>query len=917
MKKGPLLAYRSFIIGSVVIYLAVSSFYLAFEWNRHKIQTSSNAIILARSVASGFSTDSIISLSGSTQDLVKPGYNFIKQELIRLIHDIDEIHFAYLLAQRGDSLIFLVDSEMPDSPDYAPPGLVFTEAADVYRKPFRTGEIALTNPTKDRWGTWVSVLVPIKEPITGAVIALFGIDFPVKEWYRQLGQRFLTDIFVVTIFLIFTLLLIWSQTQKVKLKKLSDKAAKDEALYRGIFEQAPIGIAIVKDKAFISRSEFSQMNMNPMMEKILNRTNSEIEYLSWVDITHPDDLPADLEKFEQFQAGAINGYSMEKRFLRPDGSSVWVDMKVSPLLGGSSIEKIHLCLLENISEKKAIAEALRVSERDKAIIFAHLPGLVYRCKYDRDWTMVFLSDGCRELTGYQAESLLGNRDISFNEIIPPEYRETLWNEWKLRLFKRMPFRFEYEIITANGERKWVLELAQGVYKENGEVEALEGIMLDISDKKRMENTLKYSSDHDLWSGLYNRKYLHEVFAADQKAGRFKRRALIGINISSIFKLNLLYGYSYGQELIRKVAEALSENCNPKCEVFYIFENWFVIYGKGYDSQEQLLKICSAAARTIESVLRKERISVGIGVVEIKPDDTVDLEVQLKRLLIASEKNMYTPTTDIVIDFFTSAMQERLDREEALSHELVQVAAGENVDKLFLHYQPIFDLKSDKIIGFEALARFESEQFGGVSPLEFIPLAEKTKTITGLGDLVIYRAFDFLKNLETHGHHSTTIAINISALQLLREGFINRLDEQIKQKSINPKTIVLEITESVFASDFNEINRLLLALKEIGIKIAIDDFGTGYSSLARERDLNIDGLKIDKSFIDRLLEINTATAITTDIISMAHKLGHYVVAEGVEEQMQLEYLKQHGCDMIQGYLISKPVSEEEALKLLER
>ena len=898
------------------MYLVVSSSFLVFEWNRHRLQTSSTAIILARSVIAGIQTDYLAKLSGSDQDIGKPEYNLIKQGLMRLIHDTKEIHFAYLLAMKNDSLIFLVDSEAPDNPDYAPPGLVYTEAADVYRKPFKTGEIVLTNPTKDRWGTWVSVLVPIKDFENNKVIALFGIDFPAKEWYRQISGRLIADIIVVIVFLIFTIVLIRSKAQQDILRQLSEKITKDEALYRGIFEQAPIGIAIVKDKTFVSRSEFGYMNANPMIEKILKRTGAELEHLSWVDITHPDDLQADLKKFEQFKAGTISGYSMEKRFLRPDGTHVWVDMKVSPLIGDSNSDKIHLCLLEDVSEKKAIAEALRLSERDKSIIFSHLPGLVYRCKYDRNWTMEFISDGCYDLTGYSCDSLVGNRDISFNEIITPEYREILWNEWKLKLVDKTPFRFEYEITTASGERKWVLELAQGVFDEKGEVEALEGIILDITDRKQMENKLKYSSEHDLWTGLPNRKKLHAIFAADQKAGLPQTRALIGINLSSIYKLNLTFGYIYGQQLILKVAKALIQHATPKCEVFYTYENWFVFYIRDYESQAPLLKCCSAITRTVESIMRNERINVGIGVVEISPDDTLTLEQQLKRLLIASEKSMYIPTINIAIDFFTSEMQKQLEREEAISHELLQVVAGENTDKLFLNFQPVFDLRTKKIVSFEALARFKSSHFGLVPPTEFIPIAEKTRAITELGELIILNAFRFLKFLETHGHLSTGVAINISAIQLIREGFVNQFLELVKQESINPRNIILEITESVFTDDYRTVNKILLALKGLGIKIAIDDFGTGYSSLARERELNVDGVKIDKYFIDKLLILDPNVTITADIISMVHRLGHYVVAEGVEEQKQLDYLQKNGCDMIQGYLISKPVSEDAALKLLE-
>jgi len=161
-----------------------------------------------------------------------------------------------------------------------------------------------------------------------------------------------------------------------------------------------------------------------------------------------------------------------------------------------------------------------------------------------------------------------------------------------------------------------------------------------------------------------------------------------------------------------------------------------------------------------------------------------------------------------------------------------------------------------------------------------------------------------------------MSINISAIQLLKHDFTANLLRMIKAMQVDPRCIYLEITESVFASNYQDINKILGQLQSMGIQIAIDDFGTGYSSLARERELNINCLKIDKFFIDTLMTLTDEEAITGDIISLAHKLGHCVVAEGIEHERQLQYLRKFGCDKIQGYLISRPVDEKAALSLLE-
>lgn len=196
------------------------------------------------------------------------------------------------------------------------------------------------------------------------------------------------------------------------------------------------------------------------------------------------------------------------------------------------------------------------------------------------------------------------------------------------------------------------------------------------------------------------------------------------------------------------------------------------------------------------------------------------------------------------------------------------------------------------------------------------MAEKTNMLAPFGERIIILALRFLKKLKETGHDTIAVSINISIIQILENGFASRLLNMINDMHLNPENVEIELTESVFSIEREEINTVINELKAAGIKVLIDDFGTGYSSFARVSELDIDCLKIDKSFIDKLLVSKTEEAITGDIISMAHKLGHCVVAEGVEYEEQLSYLREHNCDMIQGYLISRPLDEDSALNLLK-
>lgn len=908
---------RMFVIIVIVVIAVLSGLYLRFAWDRYQDIASSEAIMLAQSLETLFRTEEIARLSGSDADLVKPEYIMTKSSLMQLVKTTNPIHFAYLVGERDGSIVILLDSESSDSPDYSPPGQVYEEADDSYWETFRSGKTILTGPITDRWGTWISALVPIKNPIDGKVIAAFGIDYAAADWYADLWKQMIPDAIIVSCLMMLFFALLRSRAQQLKLKALSEKLAFDENLYHSVFDQAPIGIAIVNDKSFVIQSEFGSMNMNPMFERILGRTSHDLGNLKWTEITHPEDLPADLEKFEQFKNGEINGYSLEKRFLKPNGSSLWTNMKISHFLGSYDQHSMHLCLLEDISTHKEIEKSLLESERSKSVLVANLPGMAYRSKYDRNWTMQFVSDGCFQLTGYHPESLIYNKYLSYNDLITPEYREPLWKEWERLLAQRLPFQYEYEITTANGERKWVLELAEGIFNENGEVEALEGIILDISNRKGMENHLRYLNEHDSWTGLYNRAYLENLLRSDAKNLKKEKRAAVGINLSTVHQLSMIYGFYYGQELIKKATEAMTLLCTDHHQLFNTYVNRFAFYVKDYEDKNELIAFCNTVVQTLESVLAAERIGGGIGIIEIDEDNEQDIDRVFKDLLIASEKAIAVIDRDFAFCFYDTNMEMQIIREETIRNELVQIAAGENSSRLYLQFQPILDLKLNRICGFEALARLNSDNLGVVPPLEFIAIAEKTKLSIPLSQNIILQAFHFLNRLKENGYDTISVSINISAIQLLRSDFVENLFDMIQEMQVNPANICIEITESFFASNYQVVNKILAKLVKIGIKIALDDFGTEYSSLARVRELNINCLKIDKHFIDKLLLLKEEEAITADIISMAHRLGHCVIAEGVEHEKQWQYLKNHGCDRIQGYLIAKPLDEEVAMELLNQ
>lgn len=702
-------------------------------------------------------------------------------------------------------------------------------------------------------------------------------------------------------------------------QRLLEQEIDDQHLtFDTIFEQAPMGMAIAHADRFAHTSHILD-RVNPQFCSITEQTPDQLHRQDLANMIHPDDRLEEALHFERLQAGVIKNYAMELRLISRSNAIKWVSMVVSKIRVRNNEKHTHICLMKDITGRKTAEKELLESERSKSILLSHLPGMAYRGSFNRQRTMQFVSAGCYELTGYCEAQLTKDAALAFYEVIAPEHRDRLWIACQFAITQRLPYKFEYEIVTRTGERKWVLEMGQGILNEDNQVETLEGIILDISQRKNMENRLRYNNEHDQWTGLYNRHSLVQALYDEFQKEKTGKHALIGINLSAIHSLTKSYGFLYSQDLIKKSAQRLIPLADDFKKLFIIHENQFVFYVKNYHSIAELFDICNDIKDALVPLFAAERIGFGVSVVEVDEIFKNDIELLMKNVLIVSEFAMHLvddEDADYGICFLNDEIKAEIQREEYIQKELLRIADGENQDQLFMHFQPIVDVSTNKITEFEALARLRMEPYGMVPPLEFIPISEKSKLILPLGKHLLRQACAFLSHLHKAGHESIKVSINICTIQLLKHDFVSSFFEIVEDMNVNPASIIIEVTESVFSDSYREINEVLGTLREAGVTIAIDDFGTGYSTLAREFELHVDCLKIDKYFVDKLLLTDAKSAITSDIISMAHKLGHYVVAEGVEHSSQMEYLINHGCDRIQGFLISKPLPREDAIAFIK-
>ena len=270
-----------------------------------------------------------------------------------------------------------------------------------------------------------------------------------------------------------------------------------------------------------------------------------------------------------------------------------------------------------------------------------------------------------------------------------------------------------------------------------------------------------------------------------------------------------------------------------------------------------------------------------------------------------------------LHIYNEEIKKQVAREEHLKQELFNVAYSEEPHKLRLVFQPLVDLKSGKTVAFEALARYESDIYGHVSPVEFIPLVEKNRLAVGFGKKIIDLAISFLQELLHNGISDIPVSVNTSILQLLDPWFIESLLRKLNAAHVPPYLFIIELTESVFATNINLLNERLTTLSKHGILTALDDFGTGFSSLALIEKLRFSTVKIDRLFIQNLTRENMGMTTIPEIIQICHKFGLASLAEGIETIDQYNLLRELGCKYGQGFYMSRPLKACDALDFIKQ
>jgi len=382
-----------------------------------------------------------------------------------------------------------------------------------------------------------------------------------------------------------------------------------------------------------------------------------------------------------------------------------------------------------------------------------------------------------------------------------------------------------------------------------------------------------------------------------------RAAMIIINLDNFKYVNDSYGHDFGDSLLKEVSESILEAVTDDILVSRYSGDTFLLFKSDITDIHEVIALCNIITKSFEepNIVNKKKIyltaSIGIA---LSPDHGIDYNTLLKNADAAMYEAKKNGKNEC--DFFNDNLSIKLKRIYSLQKGL-RTALKNN--EIYVMFQPKVSLDDSLVNGFEALARWESHEFGLVNPAEFIPIAESSKMIIPIGSFVLEEVFKKTKCLLNEGNDNFKIAVNLSEMQLREDVVLSDFKRLIEKYRINPKYIEVEITESMLMKSFDKNVKIIQEIKNLGVSIALDDFGTGYSSLNYLTKLPIDVLKIDRSFVIDLMSNPKSKCIVENIINLSHQLGIEVVAEGVEDKSQVEYLRMILCDVVQGYYYSKP------------
>lgn len=566
-------------------------------------------------------------------------------------------------------------------------------------------------------------------------------------------------------------------------------------------------------------------------------------------------------------------------------------------------------------DRKLTKQSLHEKEIDRRYqsLLDNFPGMAFRCLNDKDWTMEFVSKGCKAITGYSVDAFMEMTDGKFNLLIHPNDQNKVFTEVSIAVSNGQQYEIEYRIISRSKKIKWVLEKGQLIKDLKTNQEYIEGFKLDITEKKRAEDKLKKIIRFDQATGLANRAYLNEFLNRRLNAinENTHKTMVVVISINRHDKVRELYSETGVQSCYKKIAKLLQKNASPSDFIAFIDNRYFVyvttfIKDELYDLEVKIEETLESIAS--KSIVNKLTIEDGLSAgISLYPDDATMPDDLINKAIFACNQVNIKCQNKTCLSFYDERKYQRYKKHLRIENDIIS-AMVEN--QFYLVYQPIVNIQTNCIHALEALIRWDHPEFGLIPPSCFIPIAEHTGLIDRLENWIIEHALrDFHEKILPQ-NNKVKLSINVSPTHLRHNEVKELFSKLISEFLIDKQKIIIEITETSLDIIDNSNPNIKYFIQN-GVSLAIDDFGIGQSSLERLVTIPFKKIKLDKSLVDKIYQKN-ASFLIKNIIIWGNHANVKIVAEGIEEKEQLQLLIKYGCHLGQGYLLAKPMPISELL-----